>query len=308
MGPFIFDEDGVMTTDPTYLQPGPLTALGTHRRQATGLPDREASVTEAVQQLLIHEHMAALYDVELDDVARQTVHLRPVEQILDAAMSLSGAPLGVARPPRHRAAGNCRHYSVVTVALLRANAIAARARCGFGGYFGTGAHEDHWVVERRLPDGSWRLLDAQIDPVQQAAFALRFDPFDVPRDQFLVAGEAWRKCRRGEADADTFGLTLLQETGLWWIAANMIRDAAALVGVEMLPWDVWGAMPTPDEPIAEDHLELFDQLAELTIEPDGNLASIDALMTNDPRLRVPDLVFNALRERQEAWLAGPSDR
>jgi hypothetical protein len=32
-------------------------------------------------------------------------------------------------------------------AMLRAQGTPARARCGFGGYFGSGTFEDHWVCE-----------------------------------------------------------------------------------------------------------------------------------------------------------------
>jgi hypothetical protein len=34
---------------------------------------------------------------------------------------------------------------VLAAAMLRAQGTPARARCGFGGYFGSGAFEDHWV-------------------------------------------------------------------------------------------------------------------------------------------------------------------
>ena len=37
--------------------------------------------------------------------------------------------------------------------------------------------------------------------------------------------------------------------GYWFIAGNLVRDLAALNKVELLPWDDWGAMVGPDEPI-----------------------------------------------------------
>jgi hypothetical protein len=36
----------------------------------------------------------------------------------------------------------------------------------------------------------WRLIDAQIDSVQQGWFGVGFD---VAREEFLVAGQAWRR-------------------------------------------------------------------------------------------------------------------
>jgi Transglutaminase-like superfamily len=83
--------------------------------------------------------------------------------------------------------GNCRHFTVLTVAALRAHGIPARARCGFGGYLGTGWYEDHWACEYwNAAAGHWTLADAQIDDVQRKAFDAGLDVLDVPRDAFLV--------------------------------------------------------------------------------------------------------------------------
>src|SRR5206468_8290215 len=89
----------------------------------------------------------------------------------------------------------------------------------------------------------------------------------------------------------TCALPILKEAGYWWIAGNLVRDAAALRNVELLPWDVWGAMPKPDEEIDPDRVALFDRLAALTASPDK---AFDALaeLYEDERLRVPSKVRN----------------
>jgi hypothetical protein len=38
--------------------------------------------------------------------------------------------------------------------------------------------------------------------------------------------------------------------------------------VEMLPWDVWGAGTEPGGEPTPEHLELFDSVAALTVDPD----------------------------------------
>ena len=126
---------------------------------------------------------------------------------------------------------------------------------------------------------------------------------DVPRDKFLVAGDAWRLCRAGGADPATFGLSLLGEGGYWWIAANLLRDVAALNNLEMLPWDVWGAMPAPDEAISAELYALFDRLAGLTGDPDAAAAELTTAYADDPRLHVPATVYNAVLNRAEPVLA-----
>ena len=47
---------------------------------------------------------------------------------------------------------------------------------------------------------------SQLSMRHLAHYRIGFDPFDVPRDQFVVGGRAWQLCRAGEADPDTFGL------------------------------------------------------------------------------------------------------
>jgi hypothetical protein len=79
-----------------------------------------------------------------------------------------------------------------------------------------------------------------------------------------------------------------------------MRDAAALDNVELLPWDAWGAMPAPKEPIDNDLRGLFDRLAELTQAPDATFIELRRLCQEDDRLRVPPAVYNALRKRAEA--------
>ncbi len=40
--------------------------------------------------------------------------------------------------------------------------------------------------------------------------------------------------------------------------------------MELLRWDVWGAMPRPDAPLQADQLAYFDSLVALTQAPDAS--------------------------------------
>ena len=287
-------------TLPFYTQPGAMTSAGRHTAALRALPADPAALAGVIQGLLIHEHLADAYGVTLTDDERASVHTRPAERLLDQVLARDGRPLDVARQPAARLAGNCRHFTVLLVTMLRAHGIPARARCGFGAYFRAGTFEDHWVGEywnaglRR-----WVLVDAQIDAVQYKLFRLGLDVTDVPRDQFLIAGDAWARFRAGAADPDRFGLSVINETGDWWIAANLMRDAAALGNTELLPWDGWGAMPGPGVPIGDERCALFDRLAALTQDPDRRFDELLHLTHADRRLRVPPTVRNALRDRDE---------
>lgn len=286
-----------------YTEPAVMTAPGDYRPLLADLPRGAAALAGVAHGLLIHEHIAGAYGVTLTDERRASVHVRPAAALLGRMTAGDSRPLTVPRAPADRLPGNCRHFTVLIAAMLRAQGTPARARCGFGGYFGTGTFEDHWVCEywdeaaRR-----WKLADAQIDDVQIGMFEVGFDLMDVPRDAFLVAGDAWRLCRDGGADPARFGLSLMKEGGYWWIAANLLRDVAALNNMEMLPWDVWGAMPAPDEAISDEQYALFDRLAGLTRDPDAAFAELTAAYARDARLRVPATVYNAVLNRHEPVL------
>jgi Transglutaminase-like superfamily len=284
-----------------YTEPGVMTSPGRYGSLLDDLPRDVGGLAAVLHGLIIHEHLAHAYGVTLTGDDRESVHVRRVEDLLGLIVAKDSRPLAEAREPTARLAGNCRHFTVLMVAMLRNQAIPARARCGFGGYFGSGMFEDHWVCEYWDKSRQrWMLVDAQIDEVQRDLFPVDFDLTDVPREEFLIAGDAWARCREGAADPAKFGLSALGEAGYWWIAGNLLRDAAALGNVEMLPWDCWGAMPAPNGLIGGDDEELFDRLAEYTRQGDGAFDVRQQLCGSEDRLRVPSTVFNAVRNRQEA--------
>ncbi|MDR0341673.1 MAG: transglutaminase-like domain-containing protein [Nocardiopsaceae bacterium] len=283
-----------------YTRPAAMTSAGSYAPLLEPLPGDAGGLAAVAHGLLIHEHMAQGYGVTLSEQDRASVHIRPVEQLLAQITARDDRPLGTARAPSARLPVNCRHFTVLLTAMLRAKGTPARARCGFGGYFGTGSFEDHWVCEYwHEPGQRWVLADAQIDDRQREWFPIGFDVTDVPRDRFLVAGQAWQRYRSGAADPARFGLSMIGEAGDWWIAGNLMRDAAALRNTELLPWDCWGAMPGPADPIGADLAALFDRLAVLTQDPDASFAELRRLCETDDRLRVPPVVRNDVRQRDE---------
>jgi hypothetical protein len=282
-----------------YTQPATMTSGRGHTSLFDELPDDVAALSRVVQGLLLHEHLAApAYGVELSDERKGEAHIRPVEQMLDRLLAYDSRPLSAARPLSERLVGNCRHFTLLLVTLLRVKGVPARARCGFGAYFQPGHFVDHWVGEYwNNAGGRWVRVDAQLDQVQRTMFEADFDVLDVPHDRFIIAGDAWAHCRAGQADPSKFGI--FDMNGLWFIAGNVVRDAAALNNMEMLPWDVWGPMPAPGEPLTADQLAFFDRLAALTRTPDASFAELRTLYESDG-LHVPATVFNAVLNRSEA--------
>jgi len=220
--------------------------------------------------------------------------------MIDRILTLDDRPLAVARPPERRLVGVCRHFMVLLLAMLRAKGIAARGRCGFGAYFNPGYFEDHVVCECWNESAArWVLVDPQFDAIWRERLHIRHNVFDVPRDQFLAAHEAWRQWRTAGADPEKFGIVAGNLRGSWFLAVNLIHDVALLNKAELLRWDSWGAMPRPNHPFTPGELAFFDELATLTTDPDTSFEALRALYTRDQRVRVPPKVFNALLNRTE---------
>jgi hypothetical protein len=279
-----------------------MTASNTLAAEFPALPTEIKKLCEIVQGLLIHRDIAPLlYDLRLSEEQRDDAHIRPITQMLARIRAIDAHPLTTARDPDHRMPSVCRHFSLMLCAILRQQGVPARSRCGFGAYFTPGKFEDHWVCEYwNAAERRWVLVDAQLDAAQRRAFQPDFDPVDVPRDRFIIAGDGWQTCRAGRTNPDDFGLTHVQLRGLWFIAGNVLRDLASLNRMEMLPWDVWGLMSMDDVALTDDKKALLDRVAALTLAEDEALPEIRAIYESDERLRVPPVVLNALRNAPEA--------
>jgi hypothetical protein len=197
--------------------------------------------------------------------------------------------LTVARPPEQRLVGNCRNFSVLLCAILRHQGLPARARCGFGAYFTPGKYEDHWVCEYwNERQARWVRVDAQLDALQRQTLNIRFDPLDVPADQFLAGGRAWLMCREAEADPDLFGIFDMH--GLWFIRGDLVRDVASLNKVELLPWDGWGLIDGEDQALEPDDLALLDRAAALSLADNAAFSELRSFYEENPGLRVPSVI------------------
>ena len=72
--------------------------------------------------------------------------------------------------------------------------------------------------------------------------------------------------RAGEVDPNLFGI--FDMWGLPFIAGNVISDFACLNKVELLPWDGWGMMTGPHDPLDEHTLAVIDDVAALATSDD----------------------------------------
>jgi hypothetical protein len=273
-----------------YAHPGPLTALDALERDRpelfADLPSDPTGIVAVVRGLILHPFMEALYQIKMPPEHRDDVQIRGAEAMIERMLVDDGRPLVERRELTDHFFGNCRHFSTLTVALLRRAGVPSRARCGFGGYFDPIRWVDHWVVEHWDGD-RWVMLDAQIDDTQRRAFAIDFDPADLSPGRFLTGGDAWQRCQAGTEDGDHFGI--MDMWGQWFIPGNVLRDLAALNKVEMLPWDAWGDfIPEGRDDHSYDEARI-DDLAALT--QSGDHAAITRRYQADDGVRVPARVW-----------------
>jgi hypothetical protein len=282
-----------------YRSPGLFTRLDGFEDEVEGLPHDVAVIARTVQGLLIQEGLIGAYGVSLpaERIAEKQLHSSVA--ILARAMSLDSQAIVNPRVPERRVVGVCRHFATLFVAIMRQKGVPARARCGFANYFAARKHVDHWVGEYwNAIEGRWVLVDAHIDDRQCELFRVTFDRLDVPRDRFLVAGDAWRACRNG-ADPMTFGVAGTEMWGLVEVYGDLFQDLAALQNIELLPWG-WYGLATDKSGIGE--TALIDRLAGISTS--ANAQALDELRTmiaEDGRLRPPgDDALKAIVSRERA--------
>ena len=255
-----------------------------------------------MQGLILHEYVASAYGVIIPEQRKSESHIRRVAQMLDCVLAGDPRPLTAARPPENRLVGVCHHFMLFLVAMLCAKGVPARARCGFASYFNPGYFEDHWICEYwNTGEERWVRLEVQSDEVWRRMLKIDFDPLDVPPDRFVTAGDAWVQCRAGQADASKFGIFKGNLRGHWFIAGNLVRISGRSTRWKCCRGTSGArAMPRLAEPLQDDQLTFFDQLAARTCAPDASFEQLRRLYQDDNRVLVPATVFNAVLNRAEA--------
>jgi hypothetical protein len=274
-----------------YRAPGAMTALPDHPALAD-LPSGPDELRGIVQGLLLHRDWAPAYGVTGDAIRLDEQNLRSTADVLARALAISGEHVTVARAPVDRVLCICRHFALLYTAFLRAGGVPARVRCGFSNYFDESRWYDHWITERWDGD-RWVRDDPQVDALQAAQVGLTVDPHDQPPGPFLSGSEAWRAARAGEVDPEAFGI--LDMWGLAFIAGNVLGDLACLNKVELLPWDGWGMMTGPHEPVTDEAAAVLDEVAALVVADD--VAAVRRRYEGDERLRVPPDITTVLDGR-----------
>jgi Transglutaminase-like superfamily len=257
-----------------------ITEPGAGRYLLTSLPADPAALATLIGGVLVHRDEAWRFGFTLPERRRDEANTRYVEAILAHLGTLDE------RRPEQRFAGTCRDFAVLLCALLREAGVPARPRGGFARYLADGFFDDHWVVEAWNDDRGWYLVDAQVASAPKGTYTDVVDPLDVPRDAFLVGGQAWQECRDGRRALDRIGTSAAGLTGLWEVQGNLVRDLANLNRVETLPWDDWGLIPVHYDHLQSADIDLLDKVAVVSAAGGPLRQATDAYLS-DPRLPAP---------------------
>jgi len=246
-----------------------------------GLPRDLLGLVKIVQGLLVYIEWAKSYNVRVPEERRQELFLRSVPQMLERILALDPSPLPGQRPPERRKLSLCRDFAVLLVSMLRHQGIPARLRIGFAGYFGAKRprYWDHRIAEYWNESlDRWVLVDAMVDDLHRKALNLTIDPLNITDSSpFILAGDAWNRCRAGKADPDDFGDSP-DDRGMPPIRYALLHDLDALNKVELVGFDAWHALiDKPEDMVTGDERRLLDEIAELTTHVDSRFDDLQAL-------------------------------
>lgn len=234
------------------------------------LPSSPKELLRTVQGLVIHGELGRLYQTAFSKRQLEEELLRTVPQMLERLFQIHQGPLSSPRPPKLRLVGMCRDYALLLVSFLRYRGIPARLRVGFANYFKSDLlFEDHWLIEYYYSgEQRWVRMDPQLDEIQRNHYGIEFNTEDMPADAgYLLGGRAWALCRAGKCHSEDFGYNKNWK-GWHSVKGNLLHDFNSLLGLELLPWDLWTELSTKKyNDLNRKEKGLLDEMAELTTNP-----------------------------------------
>lgn len=239
-----------------YRQHSPATDPKEHAALFESLPHDLPDLHQIVQNVLIHVWKIRKYHSDWLAGRTHEIESRTISDLLTLIQQHDPQPLTVERPREKKLIVDCRHFAGLLCAMLRHQNIPARVRNGFATYLTDTHYQDHWVCEYWNGE-RWLLEDP--DLVMH----------DIPRDQFMVAGQVWAQCRAGETDPNRYGYSP-EWCGLWVIRNNLIRDLAALNKVEEMSLALWGLILDSPETLSAEMLQALDRAAAATLDASSN--------------------------------------
>ncbi|SDS46067.1 transglutaminase-like domain-containing protein [Microlunatus soli] len=249
-----------------YSDPGPYADL------LLAVPAQIEKLSAVARNLIIHYRASGL---KLPEETRDDIDARWIAAILDLDQQRHPQPLDVERDPISKVQGCCRDHSLFSVAVLRQHGVPARLRYGFAHYFHQDYGADHVIVEIWLSEEMrWLRFDPEVgEPMERLT-----TPQDIPHGPdapFTTAAECWLAYRAGTIDPRTYGAGPgVGVGGAWYMQGAVFYDAAFRAGHELLVWDTWPGMSSPDG-VTTAEARLADELSALIVAADSGDADAE---------------------------------
>lgn len=203
-----------------YLEFSPYTYPGLYADLLKDtLPDEIREIGLLVRKSLVHRmtlkngNTGSNIDMRYGDMTLLPWYVQPEDDIYVTSASMLAElyrrdPRGLIqdRDVKDKLILTCRFTSVLMASLLKIKGIPARVRSGFVPYISVenlpnGTSDDHWVNQYwDFKSSRWITIDvdASIDGY------LKFDPYDIPTEEFNFSADAWLNCREKKIDPNHF--------------------------------------------------------------------------------------------------------
>jgi hypothetical protein len=268
---------------------------GRWQTRLSELPLEPVAIPDALENFVIHHAIARHMGIGVPERAEPDRNLRTLERIISALIERDDRPLTEHRHISNYFYGTCHDFALLATGTLRHYGVPARLRVGYAGYFIPGKWEDHWVCEYKI-GGRWALLDGQLGPIARDGFKIRFPVNDMSATEWRSAASIWRAIRAGTIDENICGVSFVGIRGQWFVASAVLRDAAALAGIECLPWDYWGAGREflRSQEISDEQAKQIDALAEALDPAPENRSDAESILDRFPWARPTETVASVI--------------
>ena len=280
-----------------YLKTSIYTYAGAYREYLLSLPDDIPAIGRLVCDQITHPSMyftepsAYLEDTYYGKFASYPKHrFKNEDELYITAVSmiagifyLDEAGFTQNKDVTKRITVSCRQASILFSAILKAKGIPCRSRAGFMDFGNTGdSYGEHWVNEYwDFEKCRWILVD--VDGYYEYEERFGYSQFDLPRNKFITASEAWLGLRRHTLHKN---LGVYPTNLLEGVCEYLLMDFHALMNNEVFYSYQPLYLRNGIQDLTEAGLCELDDLAELMDRPDENIEQIEQIWNTNEKLFV----------------------
>lgn len=185
----------------------------------------------------------------------------------------------------------CREMSILLASILKAKGIPSRVRSGFTAYVSlTESAGDHWITEYYDYNREcWILVDSDMcyDDETKKYYQIDFNLFDIPKEKFIFAAEAYLGIRKGSLkENEIYYASSPIIYGLKAAIRGLFYDFHSLMNDEIIFLHIPKYIAEKDFELSEEEYIELDNLANLMLNPDENLDKLLEIWNSEDKFRI----------------------